>query len=381
MFVLPKATLFGGLEKHLLDLLARFQDPSLHPLIVCFDQDKISTHLDQDQQAHVRVKCTKSPQSLWDWLRIFRGANVDTIVFCYSWIEAFPWQAPVAALLAGVRRRFSIQHLIPPPLPPPVEGNSPANMLRRLIGKRARRLLSIKVSGYTLSKTICVSNAVRSALVGSFGFPARKTITVHNGVSTSIFAPSKANGAAVRARLDINPEEFLLVCAARLVDAKGVDILIHAVSRVLRQGIPCKCVIVGDGPLKESLMHQANSLGLSEYVFFEGFQKDVRPYLQAGSAFVLTSHLEGLPLSVLEAMACGLPCIVTNVGGSAEAVKHQVTGLVIPPASLDAAEDAILYLATHPHERAEMASHSRETVCQAFDIETRMGELLRVILS
>jgi len=107
----------------------------------------------------------------------------------------------------------------------------------------------------------------------------------------------------------------------------------------------------------------------------------VRPHLQAGSAFILTSHLEGLPLSALEAMACGLPCIVTNVGGSAEAVKHQVTGLVIPPASVDAAEDAILYLATHPHERAEMASKARETVCQAFDIEGRIDELKRAILS
>jgi glycosyltransferase involved in cell wall biosynthesis len=116
------------------------------------------------------------------------------------------------------------------------------------------------------------------------------------------------------------------------------------------------------------------------YVYFEGFQKDVRPYLQAGSAFILTSHLEGLPLSVLEAMACGLPCIVTNVGGSAEAVKDQVVGLVIPPASVEAAADAILYLATHPDERAEMASKARQTVCQSFDNENRMSELARVIL-
>ncbi len=217
--------------------------------------------------------------------------------------------------------------------------------------------------------------------MNSYKFPARKTITVHNGVSTSTFVPSKMDGAAVRARLGVSPEDFLLVCAARLVEAKGVDILLQAVSRVVRQGISCKCVIVGDGPLKEKLLQQANSLGLSDYVFFEGFQKDVRPYLQAASAFILTSQLEGLPLSVLEAMACGLPCIVTNVGGSAEAVKDQVVGLVIPPASVEAAADAILYLVTHPDECAEMASKTRETVCKSFDIDNRMSELARVILS
>jgi glycosyltransferase involved in cell wall biosynthesis len=381
LFVLPKSTEFGGLEKHLLDFLDRLPAPSPQPFIVCFDQDIISAHLNDNLRSRVVVKCIKQPQSLWDWRRMFQQANPDAVVFCNSWIESFPWQAPVAALLAGVRRRFSIQHLIPPQQPPPPPGNSPANILRRLIGKRARRLASLRASAYLLTDTICVSNAVRDALVGSFGFPARKTITVRNGVSTVTFSPSRANGAAVRARLDIGPEEFLLVCAARLVEAKGIDVLIHAVSRVLRQGVPCKCIIVGDGILKGRLVELVNSLGLSDYIFFEGFQRDVRPYLQAASAFILTSHLEGLPLSVLEAMACGLPCIVTDVGGSAEAVKHRVVGLVIPAGSIDAAEDAILYLATHADERAEMARKSRETVCQMFDIETRMGELRGVLLS
>ena len=80
-------------------------------------------------------------------------------------------------------------------------------------------------------------------------------------------------------------------------------------------------------------------------------------------------------------MACGVPCIVTNVGGSAEAVEDQVVGLVIPPGSVEAASDAILYLATHPRERAEMAGRTRERVCRSFDIEDRMDELKRLILN
>jgi glycosyltransferase involved in cell wall biosynthesis len=381
MFVLPKTAEFGGLERHLLDFVRRLNEPQLHVLIVCFDQDIISAHMDGDLQAQVAVKCEKQPESLLDWYRLIRQIHPAIIIFSYSWVEAFPWQAPVAALLAGVRRRFSIQHLIAHPPPPPIQGRSPRTILRRWIGRRARYLLSVNISGRVSNKTICVSNAVREVVVNSYRFPARKTITIHNGVSTSTFVPSKAGGADVRARLGVAPEDFLLVCVARLAEAKGVDILLQAVSRVVRQGISCKCIIIGDGPLKEKLLHQMHSLGLWDYVYFEGFQEDVRPYLQAASAFILTSRLEGLPLSVLEAMACGVPCIVTNVGGSAEAVKDQVVGLVIPPESVEAASDAILYLATHPRERAEMAGRTRETVVRSFDIENRMGELRSVILS
>jgi glycosyltransferase involved in cell wall biosynthesis len=380
VFVLPRTTDFGGLERHLLDLLCRLKEPQLHPSILCFDQDIISAHMDRDLQARVFVKCEKEPASLWDWLRTIREAHPDIIVFIYSWIGAFPWQAPVAALFAGARRRFSIHQLIADP-PPVVRGWSPRDMLRRLIGKRARYLLRSSITGYFCNKTICVSKAVREVLVNAYRFPARKTVTVHHGVSTSKFVPSKMGEAAVRERLGVGPEDFLLVCAARIAEAKGVDILIEAVSRVVRQGISCNCIIVGDGPLKHKLVHRANALGLSNYVFFEGFQNDVLPYLQSGSAFILTSRLEGLPVSVLEAMACGLPCIVTNVGGSAEAVKDHVTGLVIPPGSVEAASDAILYLATNPEKRGEMASKAREMIVRDFDIENRVNDLKVVLLS
>ena len=237
MFVLPRTTEFGGLERHLLELLRRLREPRLYPLIVCFAEDIITARMDRDQQAQVAVKCQKEPESFADWFRMIREARPDIIVFCYSWIEAFPWQAPVAALLAGVKRRVSIQHLIPSLVPPPVPGRSLVSLVRRLIGRRARYFLRGFISGYASNMTICVSDAVREALVNDFRFPPRKTITVHNGVSTSSFVPSKVDGAAVRSQLGIGPEDFLLVCIARLAEAKGVDILLEAVSLVIRQGI------------------------------------------------------------------------------------------------------------------------------------------------
>jgi glycosyltransferase involved in cell wall biosynthesis len=80
-------------------------------------------------------------------------------------------------------------------------------------------------------------------------------------------------------------------------------------------------------------------------------------------------------------MACGLPSIVTDVGGNAEAITHRVHGLIVPRGSADAIVDAISYLANHPQERAQMARMARARVCEAFDMENAMAQIRRVILS
>ena len=381
LFLIPNSGEFGGVEKHLLQLLERLLCFDMQLSIVCFGTDVLTERLNPDWNSRILIESKMEPSDLSGWSKLFRERQPEIVVFCYGWILSFPWQANLAAMLQGIRGRFAIQHLVLPAIPPAFPGRGPYAALRRLMGERARRLYGWRVAGHLCTKTICVSDAVRNSLVGTLRFSPRKTITVHNGVSASTFAPSRTGGAAVRARLGIAPEEFVLVCAARLSKVKGVDILLNGVSRVLHQGVSCKCIILGDGPLKERLLQEANSLGLSGHVFFEGFQIDVRPYLQAGSAFILTSHAEGLPLSVLEAMACGLPCIATNVGGSAEAVKHLVTGIVISPGSAEEAANAIIYLATHASERAQMAGRARETVCRSFDIDRQMGEIVDVILN
>ena len=381
MFVLPATTEFGGLERHLFALVQGLHGEVQKPVITCFDQDTISKYMDDELRAKLTLFRVSEPKSFEDWYRLIRSIRPDVVVFCYNWFRAFPWQAPLASLAAGVGRRISIQHLLPLPPPEVPGGTSLKDKLRRRIGRRAREMFKVRLTGYVCQRTVCVSNAVRDSLVRDYQFPAQKTITIHNGISTSEFAPNQRIRAAVRARLDVNEEEFLLVCAARLTQVKGIDILIHAVSRVNRQGVACKCVILGEGPLEEKLKKEANSLGMTGHILFEGFRSDVRAYFQAASAFILTSHIEGLPLSILEAMACGLPCIVTDVGGNAEAVTDHVTGLVIPPGSLDDAENAILHLATHPHECAEMATKAREKALQSFDIVAKTEELKGAILA
>ena len=363
---------FGGAEKHLLDLVSRLDGAALQLSILCLEKDFYSSRLRADHNIEVST-CNQAPNSILDWVRLLRKIRPDVVVFIYGWLWAIPWTASIGAWLAGVPKRFSIQHLI-----------APANMNRGWIRGAVRRMfgaLHLKLSASLFQSTIAVSNNLRNSLIHDFGFPAKKVITIHNGVSLSEFVPLDGNGAELKSSFGFSQDEFVLVCTARLSEQKGIDILLQGIAQTVRLGIHCKCLLVGDGPLKEKLMAQAKDLGVSEHVLFEGFSEDIQKYLHTGSAFILTSYREGLPLSILEAMASGLPCVVTNVGGNAEAVVDGVNGLLIPPGSPGAVADAIQYLVEHSDERAQMAMRSRALACEKFDIEKCMAGISRVILN
>lgn len=374
---------YGGSEKHLLELVGRLEGCNVQSIVLSTDSDPFTERLKDGCYSSVSIRSEKSLKSFTDWSRIFREIRPDVVVLVYGTLWMLPWLAAAAGWIAGVQKLYAIHHQ---PTPPPAEPQilkikSTRDVLRRVFGRRARRLLSARVPPYLCNKTICVSNAVRDTLIRQYKFPVRKMLTIHNGVSPAEFAPGRSNGMAIRTKLGIRSDEFVLVCISRLSPEKGLDVLLKALSVLLHGNLSCKLIIIGEGYLRDKLMEQIVELNLSRNVFMEGFQDDVRPYLCAADVFVLTSYLEGLPFSVLEAMACGLPCVVTNVGGNSEAVTHNVNGLVVNSGSAEEVVEAIFYLLTRPQERARMGNASRSRVLKEFDIEACMSEIKRVILS
>ena len=369
-------TEYGGAEKHLLELVRRMGGSGVRRSILCLGPDFYSERLNGDPSASITVRRAAAPASLWGWRRLFRDARPDVVVFVCGWLFSFPWYASVAARLAGARRLFWLVHLKPDPVPVSLQRSPVRNIVRRIAGPQIR----LRLGAHICTSVICVSNAIRDTLIGDYRFPVDKTVAIHNGISISEFVPSADGRAALRSRLGLDSEDVLFVAASRLSAVKGIDILLGAMDRVLRNGLRCKCVIIGDGPLRQQLSEQASAMGLQDAVFFEGFQQDVRPYFRAADAFVLTSHREGLPIAVLEAMASGLPCVVTDVGGNAEAVTHRVDGLVISPGSVYEAAEALSYMVRRPRERVEMSRRARTRVCEGFDIETKMAETIRLVL-
>jgi glycosyltransferase involved in cell wall biosynthesis len=362
---------YGGAEKHLIELLHRLCRSEVQISVVCFGKDLFTERLWDCPNLVVR-SIARIPSSLTAWVSFFRSCQVDTVVLVYSWSWNLHWLAPIGAWLARVPARYAIQHLVTPAVVPESTAHQ---ILQRIF-----RHLNLKLSAMTFQAIICVSDAVKSTLVKQYAFPEKVMQTIHNGVCLSQFVPPCEDGARIRHQYEISKNDFLLVCVARLSEQKGIDILLKALSLSAEKGLPFKCIIVGAGPLRDDLELMATDLGLDGRVIFAGFHEDVRPYLWASSAFIMTSYREGLPLAILEAMACGLPCIVTDVGGNREAITDHVNGLLVPPGSVDAVVEAISLLISCPDEQARMSRAALDRVQQAFDVETCMTKIISVIL-
>ena len=132
--------------------------------------------------------------------------------------------------------------------------------------------------------------------------------------------------------------------------------------------------------MESKLRTKTVELGLAGKVIFKGHVSDVRSYLEVADLFVLSSDKEGLPLSLGEAMAYGVPCIATDVGGNKEIVSHGQTGLLVKPGSPEQLAEAIEYLLAHPEERSRMGVNARRRVQEHFNIEDSMRRLKRVLL-
>lgn len=177
---------------------------------------------------------------------------------------------------------------------------------------------------------IGVSQGVRDSFVES-GVPAEKTRVVRNGITPR--RPSVAP-ADVRASLDLSDRDRVVLTTGRLIDVKGHCHLLDAVPAVAQRHPEVRFLWLGSGPLRNDLEKRVKERGLERVVRLAGHRKDVPDVMAASDVFVLPSLVEGLPLSVLEAMGAELPVVGTRVVGTSEVIRDRVTGRLVPPGRL-----------------------------------------------
>jgi glycosyltransferase involved in cell wall biosynthesis len=187
---------------------------------------------------------------------------------------------------------------------------------------------------------VAVSRAIRDELLAA-GVASRAIWSIPNGVDTERFRPSgAAERAALRAALGLPAGRPLVVYVGRLAPEKGVDLLVDAWPAVAARA-RARLAVVGDGPEALRLRDRAEALGVADSIAFTGGVADTAPYLRAADAAALPSRTEGLPVALLEAMACGLPIVATAVGGTPEVLADGATGRLVSPERPEALADGL----------------------------------------
>jgi glycosyltransferase involved in cell wall biosynthesis len=210
---------------------------------------------------------------------------------------------------------------------------------------------------------LCNSLDLRDRLTREYGIPEHQITALPNGVDTDYFCPPGAAGPFCHPR----PSPVVLA-VARLVPDKDHDTLIRAFELVAARFPEVRLQMVGDGPRREALQRMIDRSPFADRISLSPGRMDLRPLLEESDIFVLSSHREGLPNVVLEAMASGLPVVATNVGGLPEVVKHGETGWLVPRGDISAMAAAIGGLLSDEASRVAFGRSGRKRAGEEYAI-------------
>lgn len=214
---------------------------------------------------------------------------------------------------------------------------------------------------------VAESLSTRDHLVKGLGYSADKVKVIHNGVDLAGWPASKLDRSRKRLELRLEAGDLLIGAVGRLDAQKAQGVLVDAVSR-LKDRLPLRCVILGDGPRRAALQAQIRRLSLERHVWLLGEREDVPAWLSSLDLFVLPSLWEGLPNALLEAMALGVPAVASAVDGVREVIEDGVNGALVPPGSPQALARKIEVLLGDPQDRARLGAAARATITRKFGL-------------
>lgn len=196
--------------------------------------------------------------------------------------------------------------------------------------------------------------------------PAQRSHVIVNGIDAERVAGAAMTREAARESLHLEPDAMVIGTIARFDPVKALDALLRAFAIVATAQPDARLVLLGDGPGASRLRSLASELGLEARVRFPGFIPEASRLLPALDLYASASRKEGLPLALLEAMACSLPVAATRVPGHMDVVEQGVTGLLVAPDDRDALGRAMRDLMTEPAGRKAMGQAGRQRVLNRF---------------
>lgn len=343
----------GGLENGLVNLV-RHADPVFEHTVCAIR--RLGPNAEPLEAAGARIFClNEAVASRFQFRKLaqtIHNGNPD-LVHSRNWaaIETVP-----AGRLARARALVHSEHGL--------EADSSVQEPRR---RRWYRRLAFELADRVLS----VSSQLRSLHAERTGFPAERITVIPNGVDSERFQPSDAIRKRVRQELGLLPDEFCIGCVGNLSPAKDYPTALRGAEVF---GGACggwRMIAIGEGPERSGLEERVRANpALRGRVTFLGTSHRVPELLAAMDVYVLSSVIEGMSNSLLEAMACGLPAIATSVGGNPEVVVDGESGLLFPSGDFRQLAEHLQLLYEKADVRRGMSQKARERVQMAFSIQS-----------
>lgn len=306
--------------------------------------------LERNGRAHVFFDGkTKSPTTYLAMLRRIRALKPDIVYLHASRLLA----PPIRAMKIPVVERINMSRI------PEAEGCVGNAVIDRFMTGLSSHL-------------IAVSRAIAEQLL-AHGVSAKKITVIRNGVDRDIFRPLVCR-AVTRARLGIPHDAELVVNVGRLERQKAQADFVKAAAIVKTRRKNAFFVVFGRGSLEPELRELAQSVNISECLRFIGHEERMAEVYSSADVMLHTARWEPLANVIIEALACGLPVVATNVDGTSEAVRDGATGILVPPGEPAISAAAVVELLAAPSLRKSMAERAVEDIAERFSIERFVRE-------
>lgn len=228
------------------------------------------------------------------------------------------------------------------------------------------------------AKTIIAnSQYARDLLTRREKIPGKKITVIYNGLEPLPKFSAKEL-AEFRKKYDVHDKDILIGSVTRFHQEKGVHYIPSIVQAVVKQKPNVKFILVGDGPEKKKIESGIDRMALTEYVRFTGYHPAAARVISLFNIFFLASREESFPQALLEALACGVPAVCTDVGGVKELVTARETGLLVKPKDPQLLAETIIWLLNHPPEAQAMGDKAKILVRNNFQLSAKVQQLREI---
>jgi glycosyltransferase involved in cell wall biosynthesis len=354
----------GGMKEHYITLVKGLSHMGFDVLAACNFSQKTLSRLENDRIHLYKLELEDDIRLFGDLAAIFRLYRKIKL-FCADVVHCHGFKAGMVGRIAAFFARCPSVYTVHNFMPQSVMTGGKFIILR----------LIEQILALCTHRIITVSQALKNEITDKFGLSGDLIKVVRNGTAPLI----QSSEANVRGQWGIAEDCVLIGCIARLIPSKGINYLIDAIPPLLKIKPNVMLLVAGDGPILETLKNQARYLSLEDKVIFTGFVENAGDYLNAFDIFVLPSLMEGLGISIIEAMMAGKPVIASRTGGIPEIVRDEVTGSLVEPGNPNEIKEALLKLIQNPELMKIYAENGRKHAMENFGIQKMLDETAEIL--